>query len=107
LPKPHGAGISSFAGLAAKDARDILRIHTFDNPHGSSEYFIRRLTLKAAGDLADLEMAARFVAVFWQEFQVLALASETEPDSPFASYARQCCLELLDAVEAGGFEQDS
>lgn len=107
MPKPHGTGISSLAGLTAKDARDILRIHICDNPQGSLECLIRRLALKAAVDLADLEMAARFVALFWKEFQVLASVSETEPDSHFALYARQCCLDLLDAVEAGGFEQDS
>jgi hypothetical protein len=95
------------AGLAAEDARNLLRIHICDNPQGSLEHLIRRLALKAAGDLADLEMAARFVALFWQEFQVLASVSDAEPDGPFTLYARQCCRDLLDALETGEVDQDS
>ena len=59
---------SSEVGSIANAARDTLRVHIYDCPHGSLSHVVRRLALKAAAGTTDLEVAASFVSSFCQEF---------------------------------------
>ena len=94
------SGISD-SGISTREARDALRIHIYDNPHGSLSHVIYRLALRAAIGVADLQVAANFVETFTHEFLVLSQASIEEPESRFVCYARQSCLALVDALERG------